>query len=656
MLCVGIDTGGTFTDFALFDGHRVTTFKVLSTPASPESAILEGLRHLQMSDRRCRLVHGSTIATNAVLEGKGVRTAYITNRGLADTLTIGRQARPRLYDLTPAVIAPPVAPELCIETGGRLAPDGSVVTPLDAADLAALKQAIEHLRPRAVAINLLFSFVDDRFERMIEQALAPHLFVSRSSAVLPEYKEYERGITTWLNAYVGPLVATYLRRMETALPQASISVMQSAGTTCSAAEAAALAVRLLLSGPAGGLRGAQYIAGMAGFKRLLTLDMGGTSTDVAIVEKDIKLTSEGRIGRYPVAVPMVDMHTVGAGGGSLATVDSGGVLRVGPASAGADPGPACYAKGGRGATVTDANLVLGRIPPDTRLAGTLPLDLAAAQRALARLAHDLGGLSVAETARGIIRVVNENMAAALRVISVQQGLDPKEFVLVCFGGAGGLHVCDLADELNMRRALFPVHAGVLSALGMVASAPGRQLSRTIGRPWSELTEAAVLAVFDNLIAQGMQELKRDGVAPSACAITRSLDLCYRGQSFTLSIPWESMRQAVRAFHQAHERIYGHFLDRELTLVTARVQLATKPLPLALPAIAGGPAAAPDTEYRLHGIPTPVRCWSRARLRRGQTITGPAIVAEPATTVYVAAGWDLQVDEFGNLQLFRTSGV
>lgn len=345
-LLLGVDTGGTFTDFVLFDGDTIRVHKCLSTPHAPEEAILQGIQELGLEPQSLTMIHGSTVATNAALEGKGVRTVFITNHGLADMLTIGRQARAELYNLQPSQTTPPVPRELCLETGGRLGADGSVIEALSGADIETLVSQLKQLKPEAVAINLLFSFLDDEFEKRIEAAIAAEIpeeiFVSRSSAILPEYKEYERGITTWLNAWVGPLVERYLQRLRQGLPDTTITVMQSSGGTIAAEQAGALAVHMLLSGPAGGLAGAQYIGRDAGREKLLTFDMGGTSTDVALIDGDLRLTNEGHIGPYPVAVPMVDMHTIGAGGGSIAYLDAGGLLQVGPESAGAAPGPACY--------------------------------------------------------------------------------------------------------------------------------------------------------------------------------------------------------------------------------------------------------------------------------------------------------------------------
>lgn len=450
MVLLGIDTGGTFTDFIVYKDEKLITHKVLSTPKAPEQAILQGIKDLQLDTENLTIVHGSTVATNALLEGKGVTTAYITNFGLGDVLSIGRQTRKELYNLQPEKHAPPVAKEYCLETGGRLSSTAEVIEELTAAQLEKLEQQIKTLAPKAVAINLLFSYLDDTAEKRIEKIIPGSIFVSRSSDVLAEYKEYERGIATWLNSYVGPLVQDYLSRLQDTLANASIAVMQSAGGTIAANFAGQQAVHMLLSGPAGGLAAAKFMGDITSQQRLLTFDMGGTSTDVAMIDGELQLSSEGVIAGYPVAIPMVDMHTIGAGGGSIASVDAGGLLQVGPESAGADPGPACYGNNGTVATVTDANLVLGRLRADAFLGGGMQLDIVAAENAIKPIAEKLK-LSIEDAATGIISIANEHMAHALRVMSVQRGIDPRELSLVSFGGAGGLHVCALADALAMKK-------------------------------------------------------------------------------------------------------------------------------------------------------------------------------------------------------------
>lgn len=649
-LQLGIDTGGTFTDFVLFDGRSLRVHKVLSTPQAPEQAILQGLRELGLSTGRLQVVHGSTVATNAVLEHKGVRTVYITNRGLGDVLTIGRQARRELYNLQPEPPRPPVPRQMCLEVGARTGADGRRVSDFSPQDKEALLAAIEDIRPQAVAINLLFSFLDDRDERAIEAWLPDGLFISRSSDVLPEYKEYERGIATWLNAWIGPLVAGYLERLEQQLSPAPVAVMQSSGGTVSAARAGRKAVHLLLSGPAGGLTGARFIGQQAGQSMLMTFDMGGTSTDVALVDGDIQLTSEGHIGPWPVAVPMVDMHTIGAGGGSIASIDSGGLLRVGPESAGALPGPACYGQGGAVATVTDANLVLGRLQPDAFLGGAMTLDRTAATAAVGKIAAQLQ-LGVEDAALGIVALANEHMAQALRVISVQRGVDPRQYVLVSFGGAGGLHVCALAEALGMSRALVPVHAGVLSALGMLAAARSRQLSRTVTGVLEDFSASDLEEQLQTLAVAGTDELIAEGIAADDIETGFSLDLRYQGQSYTLNLPWQGIAVTGEAFHAAHEQRYGHRLPTPVELVNLRCGLHSSPPDISLPEIGRGMSAAVvPAQVMIAGQAETIPAWPRTALQAGQEIVGPALVTETVATTWLPDGWSCKVDPVGNLLL------
>jgi len=651
-LWLGVDTGGTFTDFVLFDGAALRIHKVLSTPHDPALAILRGIRELGVPLDGLQVVHGSTVATNAVLERKGVRTAYITNQGLADVLTIGRQARRELYNLQPEPQLLPVPRELCLEVAARFAADGSRVMPLGLNDRETLLAQLAALQPQAVAINLLFSFLDAADEERIESWLPDDLYVSRSSAVLPEYREYERGIATWLNAWIGPLVAGYLRRLNRQLQPARLTVMQSAGGTVSAAVAGDMAVRLLLSGPAGGLMGARFIGRQSGHTRLLSFDMGGTSTDVALIEGDIRLTSEGRIGPWPVAVPMVDMHTIGAGGGSIATVDDGGLLQVGPESAGADPGPACYGRGGRQATVTDANLVLGRLQPQAFLGGAMTLDVAAAHQSVLRVARTLG-MELETAAEGIIAVANEHMAQALRVISVQRGVDPRHHVLVSFGGAGGLHVCALAEALGMRHALVPLQAGVLSALGMLVAPRARQMSRTLTGVLAALPAESLQRHLEALAEAGRAELLSEGVPADEIDAEFSMDLRYRGQSSTLTLEWQGITPTETAFHRAHEQRYGHRLTTPVELVNLRCSLHGAPPPIHMPELPPAqPGAVAAGSTRVSGCAAAVPVWHRPALGAGQLFAGPALVTETVATSWLPAGWHCEVDALGNLLLER----
>jgi len=415
------------------DESGMRSCKVLSTPANPAKAILEGLELLGVSGRHCQIVHGTTVGTNAVLEGKGARVAFVTNRGFADLLTIGRQQREQLYELQQAPPPQPVPDELCLEINARVGADGAVLSGIEEDDLRRLEQQLEELDAEAVAITLLFSFLYPDMEEQIAARLGDRFFVSRSSAVLPVIREYERGIATWLNSYVGPGLSSYLGQLQEQLPAAKISVMQSVGTTIEARLAGTHAVHLLLSGPAGGLSAAQFIGKQLDCPKMLSFDMGGTSTDVALLDGGIDLTSQGRIAGYPVAVPMVDMHTIGAGGGSIARVDAGGMLLVGPDSAGADPGPACYGRHTQDTTVTDAHVVLGRIPAETRLAGRMLLDSGASLAVLEQLGSAMN-CDALDAARGVIRLANEHMARALRLISIERGHNPAEYTLFSFGG------------------------------------------------------------------------------------------------------------------------------------------------------------------------------------------------------------------------------
>jgi N-methylhydantoinase A len=647
---LGVDTGGTFTDFVwLGPKGRLRIHKVLSTPDAPERAILQGIGELGIDPAGLQLVHGSTVATNAVLEGKGVRTLYVTNRGFADLLTIGRQQRNALYDLQPPARMPPVPPGLCVEVACRTTADGSTAAPVDDAALRRLAADIDRLRPQAVAINLLFSYLDPAQEARLAAAVPDGIFAALSSRVLPEIREYERGMATWLNAWIGPRVAGYLRRLADGLHGVPVSVMQSSGDTVAADQAAGYAVRMLLSGPAGGLIAARRIGDETAERNLLTLDMGGTSTDVAVVDGAPRLTTDGRIGEYPVAVPMVDMHTIGAGGGSLAWLDAGGMLQVGPQSAGADPGPACYGRGGAAPTVTDANLALGRLQADAFLGGSMPLDRDAATAALARVAAAIG-VSPLALARDIVAVVNEHMAQALRTIAIRRGVDPRDYRLVSFGGAGGLHVCALAELLGIQRAIMPVHGGVLSALGMLLARPGRQLSRSLLRPLSGAVAAGVEAGLADLAAEGVAALVDEGFDAAELTASPSVDLRYAGQSNTLNLPWEGVGPTSAAFHELHQRRYGHRLPLAVELVNLRQSVQAPATDVALPRLPAAAAAEPHAWCLVDGRDTPVPRFRRDGMAPGQAVTGPALVEERVATIWLAPGWTLRVDAVGNLVL------
>jgi N-methylhydantoinase A len=648
MRLLGIDTGGTFTDFVYYDGADLRIHKVLSTPSDPAAAILQGIAELKLDTAQLHIVHGSTVATNALLENKLARTAYIANHGLKDILRIGRQARPELYNLMPETVSPPVPSELCFEVGARLSASGAELSALQPGELRQLHAQLLESGVEAVAISLLFSFLDPGHERQVAQALPQNLFVACSSEVLPEAREYERGIATWINAGLGPVMQRYLGRLRRELQCASLAVMQSSGGTLSAGQAERNAVRLLLSGPAGGLAAARAVAQTSGYGKLLTFDMGGTSTDVALVDGEIRLTAEAYIGRYPVAVSMIDMHTIGAGGGSIARLDGGGMLRIGPESAGAAPGPACYGRGGTLPTVTDANAVLGRLPAALRLGGHLELQVSAAVSAFQPLARDMG-LSVEQAAAGVIRMVNEHMVQALRLISVRRGVAIDDYMLVSFGGAGGLHVCALADLLGLRRALVPLHAGVLSALGMLLAPRQRLLSHSLQALLAEVPERKIADLMQQLRATALRELLAEGVAEAATATQYSVDLRYRGQSYTLELPWQSATATGRAFHERHQREYGHRMEMPIELVNVRVLVRSPPPAIQLP-LWQAQAAAPRDYVTVHGHAKPVlRCF-RDSLRIGERLPGPAVICETAATTFIDPGWIGEMDTYGNLIL------
>ncbi len=663
---LGVDTGGTFTDFVLWQDQVLRTHKVLSTPADPARAILQGITDLGLMSAAASggvcIVHGSTVATNAALEKKGVRTLFITNRGFRDMLTLARQTRSEIYNLMPRQPAPPVPQELCLEVDCRRDCHGNLLQPLTREALQALVIQAKALKPQAVAINLLYSFLEPQEEIEIEQALSSCCFVARSSYILPEYKEYERGMATWLSAWLGPLVQRYLRTLRAELPGAKISMMQSSGGTIALEQAASRTVNLLLSGPAGGLAAVQYLGKLLGERRFITFDMGGTSTDVALLDGAIRLTSEGRIGPWPVAVPMVDMHTIGAGGGSIAWLDEGGLLQVGPQSAGADPGPACYGLGGTSPTVTDANLVLGRLVPDAFLGGRLVLNVAAAREAVGALAARLA-LSVEATAEGIVRIANEHMIRALRSISIQKGFDPASFRLCCFGGAGGLHLCAIADALGMNKAIVPVNGGVLSALGMLVAPRQRQMSRTCLTPLSVCTRSSLLQLLEPLAQQGRNELVQEGVSREQIQVTYSLDLRYQGQSSVLSVPFDGAMDEAQvrghleqAFHQLHRQHYGHDLSVAVEVVNLRAAVTAPGNVLSLASVESESSptlqVAEKGQTMISGVG--LARVVRATVRPGQVLHGPLLVVETTATTLIGAGWEGRVDALGNLLLTRSS--
>lgn len=650
---VGIDTGGTFTDIVVLERGLKTGgiqhCKVLSDPSDPSGPIVEGLKRLGLENKQLQIIHGTTVGTNAVLEGKGARVAYVSSEGFADVLSLGRQEREHVYQLKQPETKPPVPEALCLEVSTRIAADGSLLDIASDKELAELKARLQELDVESVAINLLFSFLEPQQEQRIADRLGDLWFVSCSSKILPEVREYERGMAIWLNASVGPVISRYLNRLQERLPYARIAVMQSAGTTIAADQAANQAVRLLLSGPAGGLAAARSIAAQTENPKLMSFDMGGTSTDVALFNGEIPLTGQCRLGSWPLSIPSVDIHTIGAGGGSIARVDRAGMLLVGPESAGASPGPACYGQGGTQVTVTDANLLLGRIPENTLLGGYLPLDVQAAEKVVSKLANDMG-CDVLEAARGIVRLANEHMARALRVISVERGYDPADYALLCFGGAGGLHACDLAELLNMERIIIPARSGVLSAMGMLVSEPGRELSQAVLAPLDSLNDSDIRQRFHLLEADAGAQLTDEGCMPESLVFRRQLELRYKGQSATISINWSDGGDHETAFHEAHTRASGLRLPHPVELVNMRLSARA---PAVLKSIDIRQESEKGTTGEMIYMPElacEVPMFHRIGLPVGESVQGPLLVTESAATAWIKPGWEVRVDEWGNLHL------
>ncbi len=652
---IGIDTGGTFTDVVVGSRGHFQAFKVPSTPGDPSAAIVEGIaRALAAVGEAAEVdvVHGTTVGTNALLERKGARTALVSTAGFEDVLSTRRQARPELYNLDVVPPAPLVAPELTFGLAERVASDGSVVRALVQSDVDELARMLRAFGAESVAVCLLFSFANPDHERALEDRFATlGIPVSISHRLLPEYREYERASTVAVNAYLAPRMRVYLDRLTAKAAAAGVGklrVMQSSGGIASAATAAREPVRTILSGPAGGLVAAERLITEANLGDLVTFDMGGTSTDVALIaDARARTTNEAVVAGVPVAVPMLDIHTVGSGGGSIARVDDGGALRVGPESAGADPGPSCYGRGDL-PTVTDANVVLGRIR--RLLGGAFEIDVGRARAAIDRLATEMAEASGAPVTReaaaaGVLRVAEANMERALRLVSIERGYDPRRASLLSFGGAGGLHACALAGALRMRRVVVPVHPGAFSALGLLSGRFVRDVSRTVlGRDFDPE------AVMAELESESGASLTAEGIDAALIQFERSASLRYSGQSFEIDVPWDA--DSLEAFHREHGRRYGHSdRDRSVETVHLRVRAfaAAPAIPLAM--VTGKRlAAVADSSARVwfeEGM-VAVKVYDRAALEAGNTLSGPAIVEEYGSTTLVPADWTFEVDPFGNL--------
>jgi N-methylhydantoinase A len=668
-----VEVGGTFTDWVLVDGDAiVATGKVPSTPSEPALGVLTAAQEaLVPLDTVEAIMHGSTVATNAVLERTGATTALLVTEGFRDVLDIQRQTKSKLFDLFYRHPGPLVPRDRIIEVRERVGPGGDTRVPLD---LEGVADAVEGVVARdgvtSVAICCLHSYAnpehEERLERHLEERF-PDLSVSRSSSVLPRFREYERMSTTVISAYLRPKVDGYVKHLDAAFTEAGfaghLSIMQANGGTVPADHVRRHAARMVLSGPAAGVGGAIAAGRSAGMLDLLTLDMGGTSTDVCLVsEGAASITTEYKIGGLPLGIPMYDIVTVGAGGGSIATVDDGGAMHVGPASAGADPGPACYGRGGGSFTVTDANVVLGLIRPDTFLGGRMALSTASAHEAARPIASRLG-MTVHEVAAGVVRLANATMAQAMRLVSIERGHDPREYAIVAFGGAGPLHALALAEELSVDRVLVPYAPGLLSAHGLALADTRQDYVQTRIVPLAGDRAGTILSTFESMRRDAMTEFGRYGIADDRVSIVHALDVRFAGQAYELTIDADDIvadgaatERVVAAFCAAHEQRYGHVPSGGRAEIVnfrllARTANELRHLAHEVHGDDGG-ATRSDADLWIDGTLVSCPFIPRATLAAGTVVRGPCVVEEPTSTVYVRRGWRGDVDAHRNLLLTR----
>jgi N-methylhydantoinase A len=669
---IALDTGGTFTDCVFLRDGKLEILKVPSQPKNPVAAITAALSRVRAMlggkvEKELDLVCGTTVGTNALLERRGGKVLLITTEGFEDVLEIARQARPELYDLQ-FQKAPLLVPrERTIGARERLAADGSVLKKLTRAEIRSLVEKVRHARPDAVAICFLFCFRKPKHEALLARALRSEGFlVSVSHEILPEFREFERTSTTVINAYLTSVMSSYLNETQAqankawsavldsnSARHAQVRVMQSNGGIISAESAAAQPVRTVLSGPAGGVLGAAYAASLAGIEKIVTFDMGGTSSDVALLSGETRISTESRVAGFPISVPMLEIHTVGAGGGSIARFDTGAALRVGPESAGADPGPICYGRGEL-PTVTDAHAALGHFGGRGLLNGGFDLQL---ERTHREFDKRKGSLRTVEAfAQAVLGVSNSVIERAVRRISIERGHDPRDYTLVAFGGAGGLHACDLAAALEMRGVLLPVFPGGLSALGILRADVVRDFSRTILLAVRNASQARreALQPLQKLRREADDFLHGEGFAKNKRRFEYRFDLRYVGQAYDLGVP--AGADFVAAFHRAHEQAYGHAdPHRQVELVNVRCRATGLSPRIELPrigrAIPGTPAPVEQkAKCYLDGHSVQASLFEREKLRAGHQFSGPAIIVEYSATALVPAGWLARVDAFGQIHL------
>jgi len=652
MEIIGVDTGGTFTDFIYKTGDgKWGVYKILSTPHNPAEAVLNGIEYVTRTND-FKVIHGSTVATNAILERKGAYTAFITNKGFEDIIEIGRQNRTELYNLFYRRNQALVPKELRFGLTCRVNSTGQIVADIDSDELENLVKKIEEAEAESIAVCFLFSYLNPNHELKVEKAFNRlGLPVSLSHKILSEFREFERASTTIINAYVAPKMKRYITNLIDGIGGNELRIMQSNGGSISAEVAMNESVRTILSGPAGGAVGAYEIGKMANYSRLITFDMGGTSTDVALIDNRLPLTFESQIGGFPVKVPMIDIHTVGAGGGSIAYLDAGGSLKVGPESAGADPGPICYGKGEK-ITVTDANLYLGRLVPEFFLGGNMKLDKERLNTYFTKMAKKVG-LSELELAEGILTVANANMERAIRVISVDKGYDPREFVLFSFGGAGGMHAAFLARLLRIPKVLVPKNPGILSAIGMLLADIVKDYSLTVMLKADNVSFNELRELFKPLDETGIRDLEEEGIERQKIVLKHYLDMRYVGQSYEIVVPFKD--DYVEEFHRLHEKNYGYSDEtKRVEIVNIRVRAIgspEKPVFEKIPKASGykiDNAIIGEKEVIFESSYKRTKVVNRDKLLWGNVVKGPSIVVEYSSTIIIPPGCIAEVDELGNL--------
>ena len=649
MIIVGVDTGGTFTDFIYKKDGKWHIYKTLSTPSNPALAVLKGLQHIGKGDKN--IVHGSTVATNAVLEKKGAKTAFITNKNFEDILYIGRQNRHELYNLKYQKPKP-----LSQESFGldcRVLSNGEILKELDEEEVRKLAKTLKEKKFESVAVSFLFSFLNPKHEKLVKDILEKEgFFVSISSEIIPEFREYERSSTTVINAYVMPKMEGYISYLEDNLSENDkIKIIQSNGGIISTKTAKKQPVRTILSGPAGGVVGALHIGRLAGFERLITFDMGGTSTDVSLIDGKLSISTESTIEGYPIKVPMINIHTVGAGGGSIAYIDKGGALQVGPESAGADPGPVCYGKG-ENITITDANLFLGRLIPEFFLGGNMKLYPERVKKYMEDLAQK-ANLKPLQLAEGILEVANTKMEKALRVISIEKGYNPAEFTLFSFGGAGGLHAVFLAKMLSIPRVLIPQNPGILSAMGMLLADTIKDYSLTVMQKEDNITYEGLAKLFEVLENQALADMINEGIPKEKIKFEKFLDMRYQGQSFEILVPFT--KGFIEDFHNKHKNLYGYSAkNKKVEVVNIRLRAigeTEKPEIKTYEEKGKNPpleSIITEKEVIFDGKPYRTKVYYRDKLEAGNEIKGSAIIVEYSSTLVIPPFARAKVDRFKNI--------